>query len=136
MGYQQKFESWSLIAAADLSNTTPGMNGALYKAIGMQTRTFVNNAVGAFGLLQEGCSSGGHASVAISGVSKAVFATAITSVGMDLTVTTSGLLTLATSGTYVMGKNLTAVSCVGVHAVMLNALNPWYYNPTENSSGT
>lgn len=125
MGFSERFQSWKIQAGADLSDTTPGINGDLYKVIDFQTGTYANQALVAGGLLQYGAQSGGHINLAIYGISKAVFATAITSVGMELTVVTSGLLSLADSGDYVVGKNLTSVSCVGVHAAMVNFLNPW-----------
>lgn len=125
MAFNGKFESWKVQAKADLSDTTPGIVGALYKAVDFLTGTYANDAAPAIGLLQEGASSGGHINLAIQGVSKAVFATAITSVGMELTVVTSGLIGLAGSGDYVVGKNLTAVDCVAVGAGMFNFLNPW-----------
>lgn len=125
MGYQGKFDAWTVQAKADLSDTTPG-TGALYKAVGLETGDFVADGSGFCGLLQEGCSSGGHASIAYKGISKACFATAITSIGLDLTITTGGWLTLAASGDFVVGRNLTVVVSGGTYAAAVNFINPPY----------
>lgn len=130
MSYQGKFETWTIQAKEDLSNLTPG-SGALYKVVNMNTGLFANNGQGANGVLQYGAESGGHVTLGIDGVQKGVFATAITTPGMELTVTTSGYLTVASDATWVVGRNLTAVSCVGVHAFMADFKNPWRYNPVS-----
>jgi len=134
MGYQGKFETWTLQAANNLSDTTPA-SGALYKGINLQTKDFAAGGNIAAGILQEGCTSGGHATVAIEGVVKGVFIAAINSIGMPLSLTTSGYMKAAGSGDYVSGRNLTTVAC-GIHAMYFNGLNPWYYNLTDNTSGT
>jgi len=136
MSFYGKYETYTFIAKTDLSNSAVGTTGLLHRAINFNTGNIVQTALGADGMLVKGCSSGGHATAAIWGVMKGLFATAITTPGINLTVTTSGRITIAGSGYYVIGKNLTAVSCAGVHPFMGNFLNPWYYNPVENSSGS
>lgn len=134
MAYEGKYDTWTVVAKNDLSDVAPG-SGALFKAIDIQTGDFASSGARPCFMLEHGCSSGGNAAGVYFGITKGTFISAINSIGMDLTVTTSGYLTLAASGNYVYGKNLTTVAC-GVHPIMWNGINPWYYNPTENSSGS
>ena len=126
MAYQGKFETWTIQAKENLSNTTPG-TGALYKAVNITDGKFASSAKAAGGILQQAGQSGDHVTLALYGVSKVTYATAVSTIGLNLTVTTSGFVKLAGSGDFTVGRNLTTVSCYGVGAAMINFLNPWYY---------
>lgn len=123
MAYQGEFRSWTIQAQEDMRNLTPG-TGALYKGVNFNTGLFANSGIGANGILQHAGGSEDHVSLAIDGVSKVVYSTAISTIGMPLTLTTSGFMTLAASGDYVNGHNLTTISCYGVGAAMINMINP------------
>ena len=123
MAYQGEFKAWTVTAKEDLSSLTPG-TGALYKGVNFNTGKFSTSGIGLNGILQYAGQSGDHISLAYMGVSKVTYATAISTIGMPLTLTTSGLMTTAASGDYVNGHNLTTVSCYAVGAAMVNMINP------------
>lgn len=87
----------TVIASVDLS--------ALQHRVVRVTGDLADNNAEAYGVLQNKPQSGEHASVAISGIMKAVAGAAIAA-GASLAVTNSGFIITATSGTGVsIGKN-------------------------------
>ena len=102
MAGSRKWQGLAVVAAVDLSGTTPG-SGPLYKAIS-HAGNVVAVGSGALGLLQVGAQSGAHVDVGWEGDMKYVAAAAIVAGGL-LAVTTSGYLTTPVSGAHVVGRN-------------------------------
>ena len=98
-------ESIPVVAGADLS-------AAQYKAIAIGG-TIAATGVAAMGILQNKPESGEDAQLGWHGRSR-YRAGAAVSAGAQLTVTTSGWLITATSGTNVVGKALGAVTSGGI----------------------
>lgn len=135
MSTQNKYEAWTIVAATAMNNLVAG-SGNLYKAVRNKTGNFATNGLEAVGLLQYGCDSGGFASVGYFGIMKYVAATAITSADVLLSITTSGYCKIAGSGDWIVGRTVTAATSAMVAKGMFNFINPSYYNPVENSSGS
>ena len=95
-------EQIPVVAGADLSDDEQ------YKAIAV-AGTIAATGATAMGLLQNKPKSGEDAALVYSGRSRYRGGAAV-SAGAQLTVTTSGWLITATSGTAVIGKALTAIS--------------------------
>lgn len=78
------------------------------------------------GLLTTSINSGGHASVAHRGITKAWAAAAVTSASVELTVTTSGWLTSAASGDRTCGRALEPASSGDLFRVSIDFSNLGY----------
>ena len=87
----------TVIASVDLS--------ALQHRVVRVTGDLADNNAEAYGVLQNKPANGEHATVAVSGIMKAVAGAAVAA-GVSLAVTNSGFIITATSGTGVsIGKN-------------------------------
>ena len=97
MGVQNKMMLDTIIASADLSSLQ-------YRAVRV-TGDLADDNAEAYGILENKPNSGDHASVAVHGVMKAYAGAAIVA-GANVSVTNSGFLITAASGTGVcIGKN-------------------------------
>ena len=108
MAVENKHFTWSFVAGEDMDSLNKG-TGALHKAVD-GAKTIAANGSEAIGLLKYVGKSDEHVTIAPMGITKYVASAAI-SAGAVLTVTTSGYITTADSGSVVVGKNLnTAVA--------------------------
>jgi hypothetical protein len=96
------FENTTIQAAEDLDTLQ-------YHAIALDDAKLANNGAEASGILQNKPKSGDHASIAYVGESRYAAGLAVTK-GDKLTVTTSGWLIPATSGSTVVGKAVDTVT--------------------------
>jgi hypothetical protein len=122
---QGKFEAWAIAAKADLSQGEAG-TGKRYKAVDLQTGDIAETSLVAAGLLQTCASSGRNVSAGYQGVMKFTTGVAISSAWMQLAVTTSGYMMLATSGDWAIGRNAYTVTSGGVVAGFFNFISPVY----------
>ena len=123
MGTENTFRAWSFKAKSDLSSMVAG-TGVIHKAVDNYTGNIAAAGALAFGLLKFGADSGGHVSAGFDGLMKYTSALAVSTPGMELSVTTSGYLTLATSGTWSVGKALEAVTSGSVGMGVFNFTTP------------
>lgn len=134
MSYQNDLETISFAAEQDLSDTTAG-TGHLFKAVTVAGKIAANGQA-AVGLLQFCANSGGGVSVAIGGVCKYVAGATVNS-GDALTVTTSGYLQAATSGSYIVGRNLAAqVTSGSVGTGMFSFCKPTAFDSSSGHMST
>ena len=119
MSVEGRYQSWTVAAAEDLDDLTPG-TGDLFKAIALDDRKVANNGLEAGGILVYGGKSGENVTLGNAGIMKFTAGAAVAA-GKRLTVTTSGYFITATSGSYVVGRNLE--TAVGTGAVGTGAFN-------------
>ena len=129
MAVQNNYMTWTIQASAALTDLRAGL-GEIYKAVG--TTGKITATKNALGILQQGADDAGHITLAIMGVSKYT-ASAAVAAGAGLSVTTSGYMVTATSGSSVCGRNLdTACASGAVGTGFFNFANPW---ASVNSNG-
>lgn len=123
MAYEGSMLTHTMVASVDLSDQTLGNStGAIYKAIALDDGDFAQNGLEAIGILRYGGQSRNHISVGVSGIMKFTCHSGGALVaGERLTVTLSGYLIGATSGTWVVGRNLE-------NAVSANAVGTGFFN--------
>lgn len=96
--------TWTIAAAEDLDDLTPG-TGDLFKAVALDDGLIANNGREAGGLLLYTGRTGEHVTLGYAGVLKFTAGGSIAK-GRRLTVTASGYVSEATSGSYVVGRCL------------------------------
>ena len=111
--------TWTVAAGESLDDLSAG-TGHLYKAVALGTGLIATNGREAGGLLLYGGRQGDHISVGYAGVMKFT-AGAPVAPGRRLTVTQSGYLVEAASGSYTVGRCLDAQVASG--AVGTGAFN-------------
>lgn len=109
MAVRNKNLTWHIAAGGDLQDLTAG-TGKIFKAVALDDGDIAANGQEAGGILEYVGNTGDHVTLAISGISKFTAAAAVAA-GARMTVTGSGYMTTATSGSYIIGRNLeTAVT--------------------------
>jgi len=108
MAVRNEVVTWAISAGEALNDLTQG-TGELFKGIAVSDGQVAADGAECSGILTEGSDNGGHATLAVSGLSKYVAGAAVTA-GARLTCTTSGYFVTATSGTYVNGRALITVT--------------------------
>lgn len=123
--------TWSLAAGEDLSDLSPG-TGKLFKAIALDDGMVAPTGKRAGGILLYGGRIGEHITLGYGGVMKFTAGNLVAK-GNRLTVTTSGYLVEATSGSYIVGRVLdSAVSSGAVGTGLFNfATIPYMGNSGE-----
>ena len=96
--------TWTIAAGEDLDDLTPG-TGDLFKAVALDDGKIAANGREAGGILIYGGRSAEHITLGYMGVLKFSAGAAVTK-GRRLTVSTSGYIVEAGSGTYVVGRCL------------------------------
>lgn len=110
MAISNQMFTWTIAAGEDMDNSTAG-TGFIHKAVSNVDGTIANatkptTAKSAIGLVQYGGLSGEHVTIGHAGIMKFTAGAAINSADVMLTVTTSGYLTIATSGDFYIGRFL------------------------------
>lgn len=108
MAVRNEVVTWGFSAGEALNDLTPG-TGDLFKGIATDDVKPAANGAECGGILLEGAESGGHVTLALSGITKYVAGAAVVA-GARLTCTASGYFITATSGSYVNGRALTAAT--------------------------
>lgn len=129
MATEGKHEVWAFDAAEDMDALNSG-TGNLHKAIG-HDKNIADTGLEAIGILKHAGKSGEHVAVGIYGVMKYAASAAITA-GDRLTATTSGYFAVATSGTYVNGRNLDVAVASGMIGTGLFNFASTYFMTTSN----
>lgn len=125
MAVNNDYDVWTIQSGEDLSDTTSG-SGPLFKAVSMVDGKIAANGKVAGGLLHwGGLEAGDDVELMYSGVGKFVAGAAVTA-GKLLTVTASGYLIAATSGTYAVGR--CGPDAVGSGAIGVGVFD--FANPT------
>jgi hypothetical protein len=113
--------NYFITATENLADATAG-TGHIYKFVDVNG-TIAATAKEALGVMTQVASINDRVTYDSVGVSKVTYGGAITA-GADITVTTSGYAIAATSGSYVVGKALTAVASGSVGTALLNTVTP------------
>lgn len=108
MAVRNAVVTWAISAGEALNDLTAG-TGDLFKGIAIDDGKPAANGAECGGILIEGADNGGHATLAVSGLSKFVAGAAVTA-GSRLTCAASGYFITATSGSYVNGRALIGVT--------------------------
>jgi len=111
MAVEGHYAAWTITAGEDLDNFTPG-TGALFKAVALDDGKLANNGREAGGILVYGGKAAEHITLGYAGVLKFTAGAAV-GAGKRLSVTTSGYLVEAASGSYVVGRCLDAAVSSG-----------------------
>lgn len=106
MAVSNTFTTWQFTAKNDLTSTIKG-TGSIYKAIDAETGDFASNGKLTSGILYTSAKSGTHdGTYGDAGKMKYTAAAAVSSQNVLLAVTTSGYITVADSGMWVIGKSI------------------------------
>ena len=131
MSIQNKYMSWTFKASNALDNLVAG-TGHLYKAVSNGAGDIAASGDKASGILQQGGPANGHVSFGYAGLMKFTTGAAISSKDVALTVTTSGYMVEATSGTFIVGRylggtnNAVSISSGSVATGMFDFTKPTY----------
>ena len=119
MAVEGQYFAWTIAAGENLDDFTPG-TGTLFKAVALDDGKLAVNGREAGGILVYGAEAGEHITLGYAGVLKFTAGAAV-GVGKRLTVTGSGYLVEAASGSYVVGRCLD--TAVGSGSVGTGAFN-------------
>ncbi len=119
MSVEGRFFTHTMAAGEDVNDLTPG-SGDIFKAIALDDGKPAANGREAGGLLLYGGKNGEHITLGYAGIMKFTAGAAVAK-GKRLTVTTSGYMIEANSGSYVVGRCLD--TAVGSGAVGTGAFN-------------
>ena len=109
MSVEGRYFTWTIVAGEDLDDLTPG-TGDLYKAVTLSDGRIAQNGRQAGGILHYGGKQNEHVTLGYQGVMKFSAGAAVNK-GSRLTVSASGYISEAASGSYVVGRCLdTAVA--------------------------
>lgn len=108
MSVRNQVITWALAAGGDLDDLTAG-TGDLFKGVAADDGLVAVNGAECSGILIEGAKSGENISIAVSGLSKFVAGATVVA-GARLTCKAAGYFITATSGSYVNGRALSAVT--------------------------
>jgi hypothetical protein len=117
---------YPVVATADLSAAANDNTGPLHKVV------TCNGAIAgapqlAMGVLKSKGAIGESLSVAVRGVVKAFAGAAISTIGYPITVTTSGFITAAVSGGYMVGKAMEVCASGDLRPFLVDFTNIGYF---------